>query len=272
LKDNTALPIYHAWQGIVSDYSGRNLTKIGDKLTALSGLARLVAESLSIKPEYYVAGLWKDDLASGLLWYIIHPKEPNRALPYRAPTWSWASVNGKISYFHEQYQFLFKTLLKIHNAHCSPSPLDPFGRVTSGQISATGILVYVSLHICPNNPNRTKEYTGKGGCARYPYSDQFSWVCLHPTPQYPKPYFYEVLLDDRMEAESLLVERYACLLVGKHWDSKTGGCRTWWLVLRQTLRNENYWERIGIGYFHEYSRILRLFNGKAAKKTTVIII
>lgn len=43
----------------------------------------------------YLAGLWKVNLARDLCWYVrAHEncETPSRAKPYRAPTWSWASV------------------------------------------------------------------------------------------------------------------------------------------------------------------------------------
>ncbi|KAF2176560.1 HET-domain-containing protein, partial [Zopfia rhizophila CBS 207.26] len=83
------------WKSIIEEYSHRDLTYITDKLTALSGLAQDV--SRSSKKEYF-AGLCRSDLFMQMLW--IHcgkvaqsGTEYKRQGQYRAPSWSWASVD-----------------------------------------------------------------------------------------------------------------------------------------------------------------------------------
>lgn len=81
-----------SWNSLVENYTSRQLTNGGDKLVAIAGLARRV--NLGIDDEY-CAGLWRRSLPSGLLW------EPSfdgctRPTNYRAPSWSWASVGGRI--------------------------------------------------------------------------------------------------------------------------------------------------------------------------------
>lgn len=88
------------WHG-VGQYTDRYLTFEEDKLQAFSGIAhrfksRGLAQDTQVQ---YLAGLWacgNEYLATGLLWYVFrHPPEPRSAL-YRAPSWSWASVDGRI--------------------------------------------------------------------------------------------------------------------------------------------------------------------------------
>lgn len=270
---STPASLFQAWYAIVSYYSERDLTNISDKLSALSGLARLVSEALFTMPTAYVAGHWKSDLSRSLLWYCSKSKLPNRSLPYRAPTWSWASVDGQISYFHEQYQFRFENQLIIYSAECNTSLLDPFGRVTFGKLSVNGFFARVLLQQGSERPEKT-QYSGHNDHANHAFSDYFSWVGLHPgehTPRKLEPTpSYEVLLDDKLTMMSNH-DQFACLLVGRHWDDWTGGCKAWWLVLRQSLLNDDRWERIGVGYFHEYSKDLALFlSNKCERKTLVI--
>ena len=76
------------------DYSRRSLTYDSDKLPAFSGLCQRLYHVVGGN---YLAGLWSRDLLRGLLWYSL--EGPIRhAQPYRAPSWSWASVNGKLVY------------------------------------------------------------------------------------------------------------------------------------------------------------------------------
>lgn len=275
MDQETAAPIYHAWQGIVSYYSSRDLTQIADKLSALAGLARLISEALSVESGSYLAGHWKEDLISSLLWYVSSPKTPNRSTPYRAPRWSWASVNGQINYFREGYQFHFVEAFTIQEAHCKSSPLDAFRRITYGRLRVTDLFVPALLHIAPTQCHRI-QYTGGGGCAGHAYSDQFSWVTSvlpdDKTKCVDRPIFYEVLMDDKMSSGSSFSEPCFCLLVGNHYDTATGGARVWWLVLRCLSQKGNSYQRIGIGYYQEYTRSLHLFDTCSVETSQIILL
>jgi hypothetical protein len=74
------------WKSIIEDYSCRDLTYMTDRLPALYGISELV--SGSTKDE---AGLWCSDLIGSAVDY-------SRASQFRAPSWSWASVDGKIQF------------------------------------------------------------------------------------------------------------------------------------------------------------------------------
>ncbi|KAK3373236.1 heterokaryon incompatibility protein-domain-containing protein [Lasiosphaeria ovina] len=80
------------WFDIVAAYSEGALTVPTDKLIALSGVAELVQERAQAP---YIAGLWNAGaLALQLLWMVKEPVE-KQAL-FCAPSWSWASANGRI--------------------------------------------------------------------------------------------------------------------------------------------------------------------------------
>ncbi|CAF9931227.1 MAG: hypothetical protein ALECFALPRED_004959 [Alectoria fallacina] len=113
-KCNTrSLNGYYVWSRLLEKYSKTTITFPTDRLVALSGLAQIMSEALG---DRYRAGLWESILSSQLLWrvgqFTPHSvfdvgKEPapalhNRANPIarrirRAPSWSWASVEGAIS-------------------------------------------------------------------------------------------------------------------------------------------------------------------------------
>jgi hypothetical protein len=56
----------------------------------------------SIKQQYthdeYVAGMWKKHLLNQLLWMTYTNLKKARPQKYRAPSWSWASVIGKLMF------------------------------------------------------------------------------------------------------------------------------------------------------------------------------
>ena len=55
-----------SWYGILATYSRTHLTRETDRLIALSGIARMLSSLTGFE---YFAGLWKEDLAGGLLWH-----------------------------------------------------------------------------------------------------------------------------------------------------------------------------------------------------------
>ncbi|PON25124.1 hypothetical protein TGAM01_v206205 [Trichoderma gamsii] len=90
------------WYSMVGSYVRRRLSYEQDRLPALSGVARALATSF---PDLkYLAGLWKADLHKWLLWmpettqnYDDYIKQ--RQHEYIAPSWSWASRPGPVSWF-----------------------------------------------------------------------------------------------------------------------------------------------------------------------------
>jgi hypothetical protein len=85
------------WQDLVQYYSGASLTRTSDKLVAISGMASKVQRALG--DNRYLAGLWERALPGQLLWSTVNPREATGLfLKYRAPTWSWASLDARITF------------------------------------------------------------------------------------------------------------------------------------------------------------------------------
>ncbi|KAF2262763.1 HET-domain-containing protein [Lojkania enalia] len=81
------------WYTLLHYYHSRELTRASDVLPALSGIARTVEK---ITGDRYVAGLWRSQLIEGLLWQALGAHRGATKAPeeYRAPSWSWASIDG----------------------------------------------------------------------------------------------------------------------------------------------------------------------------------
>ncbi|THV02032.1 hypothetical protein K435DRAFT_749829 [Dendrothele bispora CBS 962.96] len=89
-----------SWFRLLRDYTLRELTKPKDKLVAFAGIAELFHE---MWPESrYVAGLWTHHFPESLLWVnnaaLQQMRDTTRLdkARYRAPSWSWAAVDGSI--------------------------------------------------------------------------------------------------------------------------------------------------------------------------------
>jgi hypothetical protein len=86
------------WERIREDYSGKLLTKSTDRLAAFAGITRMVHQVLKSPSQDYVAGLWKPEILQEILWtrYGDDKVCPSWDMDaYIAPTWSWASLNGR---------------------------------------------------------------------------------------------------------------------------------------------------------------------------------
>lgn len=81
----------HMWDGIVERYSRCELSRAEDKLVALTGIVQRFGRVF--KDECF-AGMWRKELPSSLLWSV--PGDGVRPHQYRAPSWSWASVDGPV--------------------------------------------------------------------------------------------------------------------------------------------------------------------------------
>ena len=70
--------LFEAWELLIEDYSKRNLSKIGDRLPAITGIAAVFNEVISRSGQtqnQMLAGLWKENLLKGMLWHSIYSDE-----------------------------------------------------------------------------------------------------------------------------------------------------------------------------------------------------
>jgi hypothetical protein len=86
---------YFDWYETVKEYARRRITKPADRLPALSGLAKAISE---VTGDEYLAGIWKKGLIEGLLWCRAEKDHSLTEPEYRAPSWSWVSVDGFINF------------------------------------------------------------------------------------------------------------------------------------------------------------------------------
>ena len=82
------------WEEIISMYSASELTVSSDRLVAISGVAKLLGNRLNNE---YCAGLWKSSIIPQLAWRM-KAGAGVRPSSYRAPSWSWASVDGYVGF------------------------------------------------------------------------------------------------------------------------------------------------------------------------------
>jgi hypothetical protein len=103
----------------LEDYSARYLTVPSDKLPAFSAVAQ---EYHRVTGDTYISGMWLNRLALDPLWLMDRPDQTLSRVPLhfrrtdepeiatapvpRVPSWSWASIDGKI----RKYQLFNKSI------------------------------------------------------------------------------------------------------------------------------------------------------------------
>ena len=157
--DNMTSPIHEAahgnlpskegrlvrWAEIVEEFASRRVTSSSDKVMALSAIARVYADA---NHDSYLAGLWRQNLIFQLLWkHEGGPEVVRRPQKYRAPSWSWLAVDGR----------LFKTGVSEHewsadgaevlDVQVVPKPgFTAFDAIQSGSITVRGKMKLVRWH------------------------------------------------------------------------------------------------------------------------------
>jgi hypothetical protein len=124
--------IFWNYYMLVDNYSARQLTKASDKLPAFSGIAQHFQPVLGD----YLAGLWRDDIVRGLWWVKHVGGEP--VSDYRAPSWSWASVDGPVWYAACPKKRGPLDVQMLDYAIRLTNPKNPFGQVRSASLTLRG--------------------------------------------------------------------------------------------------------------------------------------
>ncbi|KAL6799957.1 heterokaryon incompatibility domain-containing protein [Trichoderma sp. SZMC 28012] len=85
----------YLWKTIVQQYTRRELTNADDKLNAVMGIT---SELETLWRDINIYGLWKEWFIDLLAWHKPDiGREEGRNLK-RAPSWSWASLDGVVAY------------------------------------------------------------------------------------------------------------------------------------------------------------------------------
>ena len=126
----------YIWYRLVTYYTNCAMTVPSDIYMAFAGV---VEEFHSFTTDEYFAGSWREGLERQLLWEreSLANWKPTG---YRAPSWSWFSVNGAVRfellYSHSLYEAVCEVLdVIVHN-----SAEGLYGPVTYGCLRCRGIL------------------------------------------------------------------------------------------------------------------------------------
>ncbi|KAJ8113251.1 hypothetical protein OPT61_g4575 [Boeremia exigua] len=174
IKAFTATPfkVQVYWRDIVDAYTGLALSHAKDTLPALSGLAK---KFIGLRTgDEYLAGLWYNSFAEDLVWAVgllssSKQKSGLRSRPkqWRAPTWSWASVDSAVrtrgaAYYHgEDHKSSHISCIDVLAVHCVPAGDDITGELLSGYAILKGPIMAGYFRFRPQQ-YRT-HFMAKGG-------------------------------------------------------------------------------------------------------------
>lgn len=138
------------WNTLVEEFTRLEITKEMDRLPALSGIAFSIFSPVAWctkAPTKYLAGIWTSQLPAALYWTPISANA-RRPLAYRAPSFSWASIEGPIEYRQAPSSSHFFTggqaggstswKCEVVAFETKSAGIDPFGRVESGFLDLRG--------------------------------------------------------------------------------------------------------------------------------------
>jgi hypothetical protein len=247
----SATTIQHLWRDLVEEYSVLELSKSSDKLRAILGLANEMARSRPA--ERYIAGLWSGSLAMDLLWtaslnvnYLDShwPRKSYRTEDWRAPSWSWASLDADIvwplSEYHCNRDHSEKTMALDFEPILVADGLDGLDRITGPEhvtLRLTGETFQAILHADFDDPADIGSLTDEDGKVLFQgYSSDLefntentSYLQLDNTdpPQQAEDYTYsDDDVDDDDGSQSVV-----CMRMGTFHRNETDDSETAWQTI-----------------------------------------
>jgi hypothetical protein len=140
--------LYQSWYNMIPDFAQRKFSVPTDRLPALSGLATMAAAQINGR---YCAGLWWEDISYSICWHTSRysPFESFRPDCYIAPSWSWASVMGRVEFHSTCSSFGFtrpKSLdsVTFHDYQSILRGSNPYGEIECAWLELEAPLVLLS--------------------------------------------------------------------------------------------------------------------------------
>jgi hypothetical protein len=148
------------WMEIVQQYTNCDLTFESDKLIAIAGIAKWMGHEMGLDSNEYFGGIWRPDFLRQLLWYLFDPGV--RSETYRAPSWSWASIDGSLQTAAKEFEsgkdFEVAHLINIRTEHDG----NPFGMLKGGFCCIQGPMAHLELtYVFPHDQDSNEESNGK---------------------------------------------------------------------------------------------------------------
>jgi heterokaryon incompatibility protein (HET) len=141
IKSNSSITLWHR---VVERYSTCALTRSEDKLSALAGVARYIGEQIN---DNYFAGCFELSMLQSLLWQPESGTGVKRMSdPYRAPSWSWASVDGIVKFIYKR-SWRYSAEIKAVEVDLK-DPQNVYGPINRASMTIEGpLMVFPSVYV-----------------------------------------------------------------------------------------------------------------------------
>lgn len=198
-KSEGSFVLQRKWHKIIAEYSRLDLSKRQDVMPALQGVAAYIQEER--KCDYY-AGLWKDNILYDLLWRSASPSR--RSANYYAPSWSWASHMGRVSW--DEQNVSFHPEAQVLSISTTPAGQNPLGQLVSGMLQLKGKCMSGVL-MRRKTRNEVQWSTADGKTVSGPFHEDY-------------------------EDESFDVQEVETVVIGTQWSYVSVSTKSYVLVLR----------------------------------------
>jgi hypothetical protein len=252
---------FAVWYRLVKQYTRRSLSRPSDRLPAISGLAGLFTTATGCR---YIAGLWAED-AHGLLWlkdrcggnyygietYHSYPWEWEN---YRAPSWSWAAVDGPVAFaLYDEERTFSANDATIVNHSIEPQGSSKLGAVLPGSLTLRALSKNVQCLPQKNLGAKPESYYIDGFVAEHCKLDYKYYQVGVPHSRYTLRIFDEVgkefglgICDD--EAMEGLVTECVAVWIGEYiYDGRTPTRAVYFLLIAPVENEPGTWRRVGLG-------------------------
>ncbi|KAK0610962.1 heterokaryon incompatibility protein-domain-containing protein [Immersiella caudata] len=244
---------HDSWLRLVMEFMHRKITQPSDRLPAIESVMRHIVSRTGWKPIY---GVFQEHLIPSLCWEAHGNRSATGKYPCRmnpahyAPTWSWASVEGLITYLH----------VLTDGAYAPIQHLDPksYELQCQGVDYATGTVTLVGRYViggvkCTVKPADATE-EDQDGAAGTTQTYEVRVSGRHEDSRFePDVPLMPHGGDSQPYTPSVVRVPYGAELPLEEW---TGNCivllvatqkkKSLALVLGRSLRAEGVWEKIGL--------------------------
>ncbi|KAI0512607.1 heterokaryon incompatibility protein-domain-containing protein [Xylaria bambusicola] len=138
------------WASIVEAYTQRSLGFLDDRLNAISGIAKKMHRA---ELGEYLGGIFSYALLPQLMWARAEGQLPlpRPSQGYRAPSWSWTSIDGQVNFKNHMWSTLEVTA-NLMEFHIQPkSGVEKYTKYISGLIRISGKATILKLMRSPED-------------------------------------------------------------------------------------------------------------------------
>ena len=130
---------YYNWNTLMEKFSRCGLTVLSDRTIALSGIAQHREENLG---DRYIAGMWMSQLPRHLMWNVTKGSDSQfRPTKYRAPSWSWLSIERSIEFQNlSEIHLNARDVCHLIDVHLKFYDHNRYGLISGGYIKLCGPL------------------------------------------------------------------------------------------------------------------------------------